>query len=87
MNHLVVRQAIIGSRRSSIGLLARNARTLGNELGFSVLSTECLDNTLEPFADNREYFNTLLIEDLGQAEGFNTLSISCLYELVKKMEL
>lgn len=83
MKHLTVRQAIIGSSRSSVGLLARNARNLGKQQGFEVVDAQCQNNLLSAFEDNREWYKTLLVEDLGQAAGFTTLSNTCRFNLIK----
>lgn len=83
MNHLTIRQAVIQSRYSSIGLLARNARNLGRLQGFEVLNSSCHDENLSSFQDGNAWFKTLQIEDLAQAEGFTSLDNSCRYQIIK----
>jgi|GEM_PF-3923900 len=83
MNHLTIRQAVVQSRHSSVGLLARNARNLGRIQGFEVLDSSCQNESLKAFQDGNEWFKTLQIEDLASASGFVSLDNSCRYQTIK----
>ena len=83
MQSLTIRQAIIGSSRSSLEPLTRQIRSAALAAGGTALSLECLDQLVIANSDEGQTAKTFIIKAAAEDLGGTSLSTSCLYNLVK----